>query len=132
MIDTSYMSDAERASYLIAASIAQALRWLDIPAEHGPSWGGCDDHRRPGVTTWCVFSRLGGGVLVTCDEHGDCIFVDAADLPGIAERLRLAEVDPPPHDPEARRARVWAIFAPDTGARPARRPDATDRCENSS
>ena len=110
MSDTSYMSDAERASYLIAADIAQRLRRLGIPAEHGPSWGGCGDH---GVATWCVFSRPGGGVLVTCDAHGDTLFCDAVDLPGVAERLRLAEHDPPPDDPETRRVRVWAVFAPD-------------------
>lgn len=113
MTDTSYMSDAERAAYPVAADIAQGLRRLNIPTEHGPSWGGCGDHRREGVVTWCVFSRPGGGVLVACDKHGDTIFCDAIDLPGIAERLRLAERDPPPDDPEARRARVWAIFAPD-------------------
>jgi len=112
MTDTSYMGGAERASYLIAADIAQGLRRLDIPAEHGPSWGGCGDHRRPGVATWCVFSRNGGGVIVTSDAHGDTLFCDFADFPGIAERLRLAERDQPLDDPEARRARVWAIFAP--------------------
>ena len=112
MIDTTHMSEAERAAYPVAADIAQGLRQLGIPAEHGPSWGGCGDHRRPGVATWCVFSRNGGGVIVTCDVHGDTLFCDPVDLPGIAERLRHAERDPPPDDPEARRVRVWAIFAP--------------------
>lgn len=112
MIDLQHMSQAELGALVVAAELAQELRRLNIPAEHGRSWDGYSDHRCGGRVTWYLSPRACGGVLVASEDHGDTIFVDAGDLVAVEERLRRHA--PLSDDPEEARAAVWAIFAPRT------------------